>query len=503
LIVAVFVLTIAVEAVADEPTPEQVKAADRIFRDVYGKEYDRVTKERPTPSEKAVLAKKLWDASRGTRENAALARILADKALILAGGDPQNGYPIAVEILRSRVGQGKERPEQFLALATWLDKKARVETPDKSVKTAAELVETYREAAETCYELGRDFEVTRMLAKAKLTASTFLPYAQSAALAREIALDQAEYDALLKLSADHKRFMQTLKTKSDEPAANQGLALIMLRTGNLPEAIKHLRVLKHGDLKTLGDLLAANPPADPVQVGDLFRKICDNFPADKAILLGYARKYFEAALAKDANHPESTRLKLLVQELPILKPLGSTAPPGSVVELIDENGGLAETLAKFEGGTANVTWDSENRYAGIGALRLSAKALGTADAKQGTVPSWKYVITDVPNPGEFRYLRFAMKVPSGSYAIFSHTGAGYVFGKPSTDPRTYSITAKVPGEWIVVTRDLLTDYGSPFSLDGAMKLETDGAVLVDAVYLGRTVRELNRGYPKPATREKQ
>jgi len=92
---------------------------------------------------------------------------------------------------------------------------------------------------------------------------------------------------------------------------------------------------------------------------------------------------------------------------------------------------------------------------------------------------------------------------SGSYRAFSLNGTGDVLGKPSIEPRTYRLTAKAPGEWLVVTRDLLTDSGSPFSLDGAIKLETDGAVLVDAVYRGRTVRELNRGYPKPARREKE
>ena len=136
---ALGLLLVACAAVAAEPTPENLKEAERVFRDVYGKDYDRVIKATAATSDKAAFGKKLWNASRDSRDNPGIARVLADKALPLVLADP-TGLSVAIEIRRSQLTDGKDRPEQLAALALVLDRAARAEKAEKRTKLGVELV---------------------------------------------------------------------------------------------------------------------------------------------------------------------------------------------------------------------------------------------------------------------------------------------------------------------------------------------------------------------------
>jgi len=89
---------------------------------------------------------------------------------------------------------------------------------------------------------------------------------------------------------------------------------------------------------------------------------------------------------------------------------------------------------------------------------------------------------------------------SGTYAFIHIGGAGYYVGKSTTGERLYTVVQSPSADWIVVTRDLTTDSKGGFTID-SLKVETDGEAQFDAVYLGRSLRDLNRMYPVPAEKK--
>ena len=80
---------------------------------------------------------------------------------------------------------------------------------------------------------------------------------------------------------------------------------------------------------------------------------------------------------------------------------------------------------------------------------------------------------------------------------------GYFAGKPGPDERT-RLSDTIPTAWTVVTRDLAADrlggYANPsvvtLTIDG-LRIETDGELLLDAVWLGRSLKDLERLQPRP------
>ena len=191
------------------------------------------------------------------------------------------------------------------------------------------------------------------LAKAKAVATLHLPAAQATILLKDIAGDQADHEAERKQSAELKRLNAILKDKPEDPKANLGMGLHYLREGKVALASQHLRACSLPDLRTAGELLSNTPKGDLVKVGDAFRAAVNDLPADKTVLLATARLQYEAALAKDPKHPDATRLKLLVKDLPALK---SAAPTGAVA-LIGGNPEIAQTIEKLGGDTSGkVSW---------------------------------------------------------------------------------------------------------------------------------------------------
>ncbi|MDY3552152.1 hypothetical protein R5W24_001232 [Gemmata sp. JC717] len=485
--------TVAVAGAAD-PTPEEIKEGERLFRDVYGKEYDRVGKGKAAlPADRVAFGKKLWDAACDSRSNPGLFRVLLNKSLPLTLADPI-GYPTAIKIRRTQLTEGKERPEQLAALAAVLDRAARAEKPEQRAKYGAELVEVYREAADACYDLGRDADAVTFWGKAKAAAGAHLPPAVAAPLVKEIATDQAECESHRKHAADLKRFTQALQDRADDPKANLGMGLLLLRDGKEAAAAKHLALATVPDLKTAGELLTAQP-VPFVKVGDAFRSAGENVAGERALLLGWARRCYEAALASDPRHPDAARLKLLIKELPSLR---SFTPTG-IVAVLDEEKSVADALGKSEG-VAKILW-SGNGYAGSGCLEVRSGVPKQAEQRGGAVEGWKFALAEWPNPGEYRYLRFAIRVTDGTHAFVNFGRVTYTVGKSDLNSRAaFSVAEKVPDTWLVVTRDLVLDVGESFPLS-ELRVGTDGAVQIDAVYLGRTRRELGRYYPKPLERK--
>jgi hypothetical protein len=168
-----------------------------------------------------------------------------------------------------------------------------------------------------------------------------------------------------------------------------------------------------------------------------------------------------------------------------------------------KNPGMADILNKPESGSggAKAAWDANLGYASSGCLKVSSTSPGVPQVRHCYLQGWKYPIVERPGPGEYRYLRFAVKMRSGTFANIvlgsPEVAVTYAIAKPAADNRSYVIADKPPSDWLVVTRDLQTDAHANF-LETLFKIETDGEVMLDGVYLGRSVRDLNKFTPKPA-----
>ncbi len=493
-VAALAALIAAAAGAKGDPEADKAKAAaDVVFREVYGKEYDRV-RGRGTPAEKAALAKKLWAAARETTGDPALFGVLADKALAAAAADPA-GFPVAVEIRRARLTDGKDRPEQLAGLAGVVEKMARVEKPDRRAKLGADAVELYREAAEVCHDQGRDADQAAHLARAAQAAKALLPPALAAAAAKDLAADAGDFEADRRMAAEFKRLAAQLQARADDPKANQAMATALLRAGRPAAAVPHLRASGVDRLKQLGDALAAPAVADRLRAAELFRAAAADSPADKATLLGLARQQYEAALAAEPNVPDGNRLRLLVKELPPFKAVGVRPPaPGAVHELFDENKELLDTLVKGGGAVKSFGWSTADRYSGFGSLRVVE---GTRGGNAFAV-----FLAESPPAGQYRYVRFAVKQVKGTrlrvgFVADTVPVANYVFGAAAAGEKCVRLADAPPAEWTVVTRDLIADAGVAGVGVSGLWVETDGEAFVDYVLFGRSARDLNRTALRP------
>jgi hypothetical protein len=114
------------------------------------------------------------------------------------------------------------------------------------------------------------------------------------------------------------------------------------------------------------------------------------------------------------------------------------------------------------------------------------------------IKGWNYPIVENPQPGQYRYIRFAWKKVGGTGIMVQlcREGTGweqrYVAGNPSVPWAARKVADKMPEEWELVTRDLFKDFGT-FTLTGMAFTPMDGtAGLYDHVYLGGNIEDLDR-----------
>lgn len=163
-------------------------------------------------------------------------------------------------------------------------------------------------------------------------------------------------------------------------------------------------------------------------------------------------------------------------------------PPGPVMTLFDDDPAFVEQLKEGEGTASLVT---NQIHHGTAALRV------TPPQRFATViPGWQYRITEKPVPGEYRYLRFAWKSPTGSGVMLEFTASGqwpppskplrrYFAGQNTTGWQARRLAAEVPREWTEVTVDLWKDFG-PFTLTGIAPTAMGGPAFFDRIELMRT-----------------
>jgi hypothetical protein len=171
----------------------------------------------------------------------------------------------------------------------------------------------------------------------------------------------------------------------------------------------------------------------------------------------------------------------------------------AVVELFeDDTAALIPQLTMGGiGGTEDVRIEAETAdvFSGKSALRVAA-----AQRFNREIKDWDFRIAEKPQPGEYRYLRFAWKkAGQGPLMVQFHTRGEkadwYIRYHAGPDPPPWEakvVADAAPNDWALVTRDLFADFGD-VSLGGiAFTPYVGGDGLFDHMLLGRTVDDLDR-----------
>jgi len=177
------------------------------------------------------------------------------------------------------------------------------------------------------------------------------------------------------------------------------------------------------------------------------------------------------------------------------------APPQSPLALFEDDGRF-EPVAPA--GASKIALISDDKHAVKRAVRIAPG--GTYRLAFGRVVP----IRAVPGPGEFRYIRFAFrKVGGGTVSLeLEHLGSP---GRPcryeagdDTPSEAFARSVwrtELPGEWIVIDRDIRLDFGR-LDLTGLTVGCAGGThVVLDHVYLARTLDDFKRLPPAPSPKE--
>jgi hypothetical protein len=211
-------------------------------------------------------------------------------------------------------------------------------------------------------------------------------------------------------------------------------------------------------------------------------------------------KLVATSQAAGASAIKSNEIPVTIQVVRGAPP--SAAPP--LYRIFEDETNFPALLIEGDG---QVALENVDRYAGREALRVS----GTQRFRT-KMPGWGFKIAEKPGNGEFRYLRFAWKKRGGSNIMLqlnANGNWGPMRGRPGPSYRyeagpgdnpfgaaAIKLDAKVPDDWVVVTRDLFADFGA-FTLTGLAFAPGPGEYgLYDHLYLARTLDDL-KGCPAP------
>ncbi len=169
-------------------------------------------------------------------------------------------------------------------------------------------------------------------------------------------------------------------------------------------------------------------------------------------------------------------------------------------EAFEDNQGFVEQLTDGEG---IVRFDQADKFTGSGSLRITLD-----DKNNPNFPGWNLPIRAEPNPGEYRFVRFAWKKKGGKQLGLHLAQNGAFAAAAQSNPKEsfrYHIGRGVkhdygmslqfrdvpPETWEVVTRDLFADFGQ-FDLTGLRLVAGDGdGAGFDHIYFGRRVQDLD------------
>lgn len=132
-----------------------------------------------------------------------------------------------------------------------------------------------------------------------------------------------------------------------------------------------------------------------------------------------------------------------------------------------------------------------------------ALRVGSFQRFQADMKGWKFPITKEPKAGEYRFVRFAWKKMDSTSMMFQlasneeHWEARwnhrYYVGPEAPRWEAKHLSKVTPQEWVVVTRDLVADFGE-FTLTGIAfsPLDYGSEAIFDHVLIGRSIEDLDR-----------
>jgi putative heme-binding domain-containing protein len=204
------------------------------------------------------------------------------------------------------------------------------------------------------------------------------------------------------------------------------------------------------------------------------------------------------AASTNSMMPENLEKEVTPQDIADLiaflrEAFGPVPPPA--VMLFDEDPALLPLLNEGEG---KVSIDTAERFAGAVSLRVVP-----LQRSRARIPGWQYRIVENPEPGEYRYLRYAWKSRGGHGVMIELAGDGkwppaekplwrYYAGRNTTGWAAVEVSPEAPREWTVVTRDLWKDFGT-FTLTGMAPTAMGGDALFDRIELLRSLDEVTAG----------
>jgi len=160
--------------------------------------------------------------------------------------------------------------------------------------------------------------------------------------------------------------------------------------------------------------------------------------------------------------------------------------------LFDEQADFANLLKEGDGKAVVTT---EDKFTGKASLRISPPQRFSP-----RIAGWNFTIAEEPGPGEYRYLRFAWKSPTGTGIMLELADNGawpketesrgrLVSGKNTTKWQAVQVSDQVPREWVVVTRDLWKEFG-PMKLTGIAPTALGGDAYFDRIELLQTLDDI-------------
>ena len=160
--------------------------------------------------------------------------------------------------------------------------------------------------------------------------------------------------------------------------------------------------------------------------------------------------------------------------------------------LFDEQADFANLLKEGDGKAVVTT---EDKFTGKASLRISPPQRFSS-----RIAGWNFTIAEKPGPGEYRYLRFAWKSPTGTGIMLELADNGawpketesrgrLVSGKNTTKWQAVQVSDQVPREWVVVTRDLWKEFG-PMKLTGIAPTALGGDAYFDRIELLQTLDDI-------------
>ncbi len=157
-------------------------------------------------------------------------------------------------------------------------------------------------------------------------------------------------------------------------------------------------------------------------------------------------------------------------------------------------------------GQGDATLHGEDTHSGVRSIKVTASGRFRREFAE------RIKVRETPDWGEYRYMRFAFrKFGGGRVSIeLNHAGIRPVrydagLGEPSWGAANRVWRQLLPSQWIVITRDLYSDFGS-LDITGLTLSTPDGSyALFDHIYLARSPEDFSamRDVPSPvATNQK-